>query len=150
MRAVVQRVGEASVRVDGEVVGAIRHGFLVLLGVTSGDSPEHAKTMAAKIAKLRVFRDHEDKMNLSLLDTGGQVLAVSQFTLYADTAKGNRPSFVNAAPPEQANQLYELFCEELARLGPDVRQGVFGAKMEVRLLNDGPVTICLDTDVWHV
>jgi D-tyrosyl-tRNA(Tyr) deacylase len=150
MRAVVQRVGEASVAVDGEVVGAVGNGFLVLLGVTGGDGSEHARLMASKIAKLRIFRDAEEKMNLSLLDTGGKALVVSQFTLYADTAKGNRPSFTDAAPPAEAERLYELFCDELAGLGVGVEKGVFGARMAVRLLNDGPVTICLDTDVWKI
>ena len=150
MRAVVQRVGEASVTVDGTVTGAIASGFLVLLGVTGGDTPEHARVMAGKVARLRIFRDAEDKMNLSLLDVGGAALVVSQFTLYADTSRGNRPSFTNAAPPEQANELYELFCREIAQLGVRVEKGVFGAHMAVRLLNDGPVTICLDTDDWKM
>ena len=150
MRAVVQRVGEASVTVEGRVVGEIGPGFLVLLGVAGGDGEVHARTLAQKIAKLRVFRDGQDKMNLSLVDTGGKALVVSQFTLYADTAKGNRPSFVQAATPAQANALYELFCEELRGLGVGVEQGIFGAHMDVRLLNDGPVTIVLDTDVWKV
>lgn len=150
MRAVVQRVGEAGVTVDGRVVGAIGAGLLVLLGVTAADGPAHARVMAAKIARLRIFRDPDDKMNLSVLDTGGSALVVSQFTLYADTARGNRPSFIAAAPPEQADSLYELFCRELAGLGVPVEKGVFGARMAVTLLNDGPVTICLDTDVWNI
>lgn len=150
MRAVVQRVSEASVVVDGRVVGAVGAGFLVLLGVTASDTDRHARTMAEKIAKLRVFRDAGDKMNLALADVGGAVLAVSQFTLYADTAKGNRPSFVDAAPPEQANALYERFCLDLAGLGITVAKGVFGAHMTVGLVNDGPVTICLDTDAWNI
>ncbi|MCC8108884.1 MAG: D-tyrosyl-tRNA(Tyr) deacylase [Planctomycetes bacterium] len=148
MRAVVQRVTEASVTVDGVVTGKIDNGFLVLLGVTAGDTDEHVRVLAGKIARLRVFRDEQEKMNLSLLDTGGQALVVSQFTLYADVAKGNRPSFINAAPPDQANRLYEDFCAALAGQGVVVEKGVFGAHMDVRLLNDGPVTICLDTDVW--
>lgn len=150
MRAVVQRVAEASVTVDGQVTGAIGGGFLVLLGVTGGDGEAHAKVLAQKTAKLRVFKDDQDKMNLSLLDIGGKALVVSQFTLYADTGKGNRPSFIQAAPPEQANTLYELYCEELRRLGVEVEQGIFGAHMEVRLMNDGPVTILLDTDAWNI
>ncbi len=149
MRAIVQRVSEAAVEVDGRVVGAIGPGFLVLLGVTGSDGPAEAKLLAAKIAKLRVFRDAEEKMNLSLQDTGGRVLAVSQFTLYADTSRGNRPSFVDAAPPDQAEELYELFCREFAAFGIGAEKGVFGAMMRVRLLNDGPVTICLDTDNWN-
>lgn len=150
MRAIVQRVGEASVTVDGEITGSVATGYLVLLGVTGSDTKEHAAFMAGKVARLRVFRDADDKMNLSLLDIGGRALVVSQFTLYADTARGNRPSFVRAAPPEQANILYECFCEELAMLGVGVEKGVFGAHMDVRLLNDGPVTIMLDTDAWNV
>lgn len=148
MRAVVQRVSEASVTVDGTVTGAIGQGFLVLLGVTGMDTTAHAVLLAGKIAKLRIFRDHQEKMNLSLLDTGGKALVVSQFTLYADTAKGNRPSFTRAAPPEHANTLYEQFCSALEGQGVGVEKGVFGARMEVRLLNNGPVTICLDTDAW--
>lgn len=148
MRAVVQRVSEASVTVDGTVTGAVGQGFLVLLGVTGTDTTAHAVLLAGKIAKLRIFRDHQDKMNLSLLDIGGKALVVSQFTLYADTAKGNRPSFTQAAPPEHANTLYEQFCTALGGHGVGVEKGVFGASMEVRLLNHGPVTICLDTDSW--
>ncbi len=148
MRAVVQRVSEASVTVDGVVTGKIDNGFLVLLGVTAGDTDEHVRVLAGKIARLRVFRDEQEKMNLSLLDTGGKALVVSQFTLYADMAKGNRPSFIHAAPPEQANRLYEDFCNALAGYGIGVDKGVFGAHMDVRLLNDGPVTICMDTDLW--
>ncbi len=150
MRAVVQRVREASVTVDGRVTGEIAGGFLVFLGVTASDTPAHAKIMAKKTAALRVFRDARDKMNLSLQDIGGAALVVSQFTLYADTSRGNRPSFIGAAPPEQANELYELYCGELRELGIGVETGVFAAHMDVRLLNDGPVTICLDTDDWNV
>ncbi|MCC8164959.1 MAG: D-tyrosyl-tRNA(Tyr) deacylase [Planctomycetes bacterium] len=148
MRAVVQRVSEASVTVDGVVTGKIDNGFLVLLGVTAADTSEQVRVLAGKIARLRVFRDAQEKMNLSLLDTGGKALVVSQFTLYADVTKGNRPSFIHAAPPEQANSLYEEFCAALGELGIGVEKGVFGAHMDVRLLNDGPVTICLDTDIW--
>ncbi len=150
MRAVVQRVAEASVTVEGKVAGAVGHGFLVLLGVTGEDTEAHAKVLAGKIARLRVFIDDAGKMNRSLLDTGGGALVVSQFTLYADTAKGNRPSFIRAAPPDQARGLYETFCRELAAFGIAVEQGVFGAHMDVRLWNDGPVTILLDTDAWTV
>ena len=150
MRAIVQRVGEASVTVDREVVGRVAKGFLVLLGVTGADTGEHARVLARKIARLRVFTDENDKMNLALADVDGGALVVSQFTLYADTAKGNRPSFIQAAPPDQANELYELFCRELAGEGVAVEKGVFGAHMDVRLLNDGPVTIILDTDAWKI
>lgn len=149
MRAVVQRVGEASVSVDGKIVGEIGVGFLVLLGVTDGDSHTQARFLAGKIAKLRVFKDDQDKMNLALKDIGGKALVVSQFTLYADTAKGNRPSFIKAAPPEQANSLYEFFCEKLQEEGIPVQKGIFGARMDVRLLNDGPVTIVMDTDDYN-
>ena len=146
MRAAIQRVREASVTLeDGAVTGAIGQGLLVLLGVTASDTPAHARGMAAKIAKLRIFRDAAEKMNLSLLDVKGSALVVSQFTLYADCANGNRPSFTGAARPEQANELYELFCKELARLDVPVEKGSFGAHMDVRLLNDGPVTIWLDS-----
>ncbi len=148
MRAVVQRVSYAKVVVEGRTTGEIGPGFLVLLGVTGSDGKDQASILAGKVARLRVFRDSQDKMNLSVLDTGGEILVVSQFTLYADTTKGNRPSFTDAAPPGQAEELYEYFCDELTALGIGVAKGVFGAHMEVSLLNDGPVTICLDTDVW--
>lgn len=146
MRAVIQRVSYAKVVVDDDVAGAIDRGFLVLLGVTHEDTPEDAAAMAAKIAKLRVFTDPDGKMNLALADIGGSVLAVSQFTLYADASHGNRPSFINAARPELAENLYELFCEKLQASGLRVEKGVFGAHMDVSLLNDGPVTIILDSD----
>ena len=148
MRAVVQRVSRASVAVDGAVTGRAGKGFLVLLGVTGGDTEKHAGVMAGKIARLRVFRDDQGKMNLALGDVGGSALVVSQFTLYADTAKGNRPSFAGAAEPALANRLYECFCECLEKNGVPVEKGVFGAHMDVELVNDGPVTICLDTDDW--
>ena len=144
MRAVVQRVSEASVTVEGRVAGAIGRGFLVLLGVGHGDTDETARALAAKIAKLRIFEDAAGKMNLALGDVGGAVLAVSQFTLLADTRKGNRPSFTAAAPPDDANRLYEVFCGALAAEGVPFEKGVFGAHMAVRLLNDGPVTIILE------
>ena len=144
MRAVIQRVAEASVTVDGAVTGTVGRGLLVLLGVGHGDTEETARAMAAKIAKLRIFEDAAGKMNLSVEDVGGGVLAVSQFTLLADARKGNRPSFTDAAPPDQAKALYETFCQALASLGLAVGKGVFGARMDVRLTNDGPVTIVLD------
>lgn len=149
MRAIVQRVSEASVTVDGNIAGKITQGFLVLLGVTGDDREAQSRTLAGKIARLRVFQDENDKMNRSLVDIGGSALVVSQFTLYADTAKGNRPSFVKAAPPEIANTLYEHFCEMLIEEGVPVERGIFGAHMQVRLLNDGPVTICMDTDNFN-
>lgn len=146
MRAVVQRVSGAKVAVDGRVAGEIAKGFLVLLGVAAADGPGEAALLAGKIARLRVFADGAGRMNLALGDVGGGVLAVSQFTLYAECARGNRPSFAAAAPPERAGALYALFCDELQALGPRVERGVFGAHMNVALVNDGPVTIVLDTD----
>ena len=145
MRAVVQRVAEASVRVDGEVVGAVDGGLLVLLGVAVDDDEAAAARLAERVARLRVFENEEGRFDRSLLDVGGAALVVSQFTLIADTAKGNRPSFTEAAPPERAQRLYERFCDELEAEGVPVESGVFGARMEVALVNDGPVTIILDT-----
>jgi D-tyrosyl-tRNA(Tyr) deacylase len=128
---------------DGETVGAIGAGLCILLGVAAGDTAAEAERLAAKIARLRIFENDDSRFDRSLLDTGGEALVVSQFTLIADTAKGNRPSFGDAAPPEQAEPLYETFCEALSALGPRVAHGVFGARMEVELLNDGPVTLVL-------
>jgi D-tyrosyl-tRNA(Tyr) deacylase len=144
MRAVVQRVSSASVRVDGETVGACGHGLLVLVGAGHEDTAETAVRLAAKIARLRVFPDDEGRFDRSLLDVGGEALVVSQFTLLAATRKGNRPSFTGAAPPEVAAPLLERFCDELRDLGVPVGTGVFGAHMEVELVNDGPVTLVLD------
>ena len=145
MRAVIQRVSSASVTVDGQVVGQIGPGFLVLLGMTHADGEAEAALLARKIAGLRVFEDDGGKMNLGLADVEGSVLAVSQFTLYADLRKGRRPSFIDAARPEQAEPLYQRFCQLLANEGIPVQQGVFQAHMQVALVNDGPVTIWLDT-----
>lgn len=145
MKALVQRVSEASVTVADQVVGSIGHGLLVLLGVEHGDGEREAALLARKIANLRIFEDAAGKMNRSVLETGGGVLAVSQFTLCADVRKGNRPSFIGAAPPELANPLYARFCDEVAAQGVPVARGEFAAHMAVRLLNDGPVTIWLDT-----
>lgn len=146
MRAVVQRVSEASVTVDGAVVGAVGRGFLVLLGVGPGDGPAQVAWLAAKVATLRVFPDADGKMNLSLLDLGLGALVVSQFTLYGDCSKGRRPSFVGAAPPALAEPLYDAFCEALSAEGvAHVGRGVFGADMAVALVNDGPVTLVIDT-----
>jgi D-tyrosyl-tRNA(Tyr) deacylase len=132
------------VRVDGETVAEIGEGLCVLLGVARDDRDELAVRMAGKVARLRVFPDEDGRFDRSLLDTGGAALVVSQFTLLADTAKGNRPSFSEAAPPELAEPLYERFCAELRGLGLEVAHGLFGAKMAVELVNDGPVTIVLD------
>ena len=149
MKAVIQRVSEASVRVDGELTGAIGKGFLVLLGVMDGDTEEDADILAAKTAKLRVFTDENDKMNLSLTDVDGEVLCVSQFTLCADVKKGNRPSFTPSAPPSEADRLYEYFMRRLKAEGvKNVEHGIFGADMKVSLLNDGPVTILFDSAIW--
>jgi D-tyrosyl-tRNA(Tyr) deacylase len=143
MRAVLQRVARAAVRVDGRVVGEIGPGLLVLLGVAAGDAEAAADRLAGKVARLRIF-ERDGRFDESLLDTGGAALVVSQFTLLADTRKGNRPSFSAAAPPKQAEPLYERFCEALRGLGVRVETGIFGARMEVELLNDGPVTLVLD------
>lgn len=144
MRALVQRVSEASVRVDGEVVGEIGPGLLVLICAMEGDAEPNADTMAAKIAKLRIFKDDAGRMNRSLLDTGGAALVVSQFTLAADTSSGNRPGFSRAARPDEGERLYEYFAGKLRDHGVTVAQGRFGADMKVALLNDGPVTIWLE------
>ena len=144
MKAVLQRVARASVRVGDEVAGEIGPGLLVLLGVARGDGAEQAARLAAKTARLRVFEDAAGRFDRSLLDTGGEALVVSQFTLLGDTSKGNRPSFIDAAPPAEAEPLYEAFCAELRALGVRVETGRFGARMAVELLNDGPVTLTLD------
>jgi D-tyrosyl-tRNA(Tyr) deacylase len=141
MRAVVQRVSRARVVVGDETVGSIGPGLCVLLGIAVSDERGEAERLAGKIARLRIFENDAGKFDLSLLDTGGEVLVVSQFTLIADTAKGNRPSFGGAAPPEQAEPLYEQFCQTLRDLGVSVATGVFGARMAVELVNDGPVTV---------
>ena len=144
MKLVIQRVKNAKVDVDGKTVGSIEKGFLVLLGVTHTDTKETADYLVKKLCKLRVFEDENGKMNLNIKDVGGQLLIVSQFTLYADCSGGNRPSFVNAAKPDLANELYEYFCEECKDEQIEVQKGIFGADMKVNLLNDGPVTIILE------
>jgi D-tyrosyl-tRNA(Tyr) deacylase len=144
MRAVVQRVARARVLVGGRVRAEIGAGLCVLVGVARGDDAAAAERLAGRVARLRIFENEEGKFDRSLLDTGGAALVVSQFTLLANTAKGNRPSFTDAAPPEGAEPLYERFCETLRALGIDVETGAFGARMEVELVNEGPVTIVLD------
>ncbi len=145
MRAVVQRVTRGGVRVDAEDVASIKHGYAVLLGVSTDDTEADAKTLAEKIAHLRIFDDDQGKLNRSILDVGGSVLSVSQFTLYGDTSGGRRPSFIKAAPPEQAEALYQTFNQHLRGLGVPVETGRFRAKMVVEIHNDGPVTLILDT-----
>lgn len=145
MRAVLQRVSEAAVSVGGESVSAIGVGVVVLLGVASGDTAEDAERMAGKVARLRIFENDEGRLDRALVDIAGGALVVSQFTLVADTSKGNRPSFTEAAGPEEAEPLYERFCAALADKGVGVSRGVFGARMELALVNDGPVTIVLET-----
>ncbi|MBQ4425144.1 MAG: D-tyrosyl-tRNA(Tyr) deacylase [Lachnospiraceae bacterium] len=144
MKLIIQRVARAAVRVDGEVVGSVEKGFLVLLGVTHSDSEAQADKLVKKLLGLRIFPDENGKINLSLRDVGGALLVVSQFTLYADCHKGYRPSFVDAAAPEKANALYEYFVQKCREGGFAVGTGVFGAKMEVELINDGPFTIVLE------
>ena len=149
MKAIIQRVSSASVKVEGEFTGKIEKGYLILLGVNVEDTENEAKVLAKKTANLRIFCDDEEKMNLSLLNVNGGALVVSNFTLCADSSHGNRPSYMNAARPEKAEPLYELYCEELKNNGVNtVEKGIFGADMKVELLNDGPVTIILDTDEW--
>lgn len=147
MKAVLQRVTNANVNVEGSVLGEIGQGYMILLGVKQGDTEKEAAYLAQKTAELRVFTDENDKLNLSLLDIGGGALVISQFTLCADCKKGRRPSFVSAEKPDEANRLYEFFCDELKKLGvQNVQKGQFGADMAVTLTNDGPVTILLDTE----
>jgi D-aminoacyl-tRNA deacylase len=145
MKAVIQRVSSANVVVEGKIVGEIERGFLVLLGVKRGDTQEDAAYLARKIARLRVFNDEAGKMNLSLEQVGGAVLAVSQFTLYADTRDGNRPGFSQAASPDDGNRLYKTFCEMLRNENLEVQTGIFQTEMKVSLVNDGPVTIVIDS-----
>ena len=145
MRAVVQRVSEASVLVDGKVTGAVGQGLCVLVGVGQGDSDEDACWLADKIVDLRVFEDEQGRMNRSVLDVRGGVLAISQFTLFGDARKGTRPGFVDAARPEVAQPLYAKFCEQVRARGVEVGEGIFRATMQVRIVNEGPVTLLLDS-----
>ncbi len=146
MKAILQRVTFAEVKVDGNTVGKIDNGFLILLGVAEGDTEKEADALSAKVATLRVFTDENDKMNLSLADIDGEVLVISNFTLYADCSHGRRPNFMKAAKPDIAEPLYEYFCKKMVDNGVrKVEKGIFGADMKVSLLNDGPVTIDIDT-----
>ncbi len=147
MKAVIQRVKQASVSVGGEVVGKCGKGYLILLGVAEGDTREDAELLARKIVALRIFSDEAGKMNLSLRDIGGEVLVISQFTLLANYRHGNRPDFLASAKPETATALYEYFKELVGREIPHTEAGIFGADMEVSLINEGPVTICMDSEV---
>jgi D-tyrosyl-tRNA(Tyr) deacylase len=145
MKVLLQRVSRAKVTVDGNITGEIGAGLLLLVGIGGGDTHAQLEWMANKVVNLRVFADAQGKMNLSILETGGDILAVSQFTLYADTRKGNRPSYIDAAPPAQANAFYEQFCALLeTQLGKPVARGVFGAHKDVELVNDGPATLMLE------
>jgi len=145
MRALIQRVSEASVTVEGSVVGDIGTGLLILICAMQGDTEAEAEKLATKITKLRIFKDDEGRMNRSIKDIGGSVLVVSQFTLAADTSRGNRPGFSTASTPEDGNRLYEYFADQIAAQDIPTAKGQFGADMKVRLLNDGPVTIWIDT-----
>ena len=150
MKAVIQRVESASVSVEGKTVGACEQGYMLLFGATKGDTEADAEILARKTANLRVFCDENGKMNKSVLDIGGGILAISQFTLCADVKKGNRPSFTEALEPERAQALYDFFCLRLKAEGVSrVEKGVFGADMKVSLVNDGPVTIIFDTEIWR-
>ncbi|WP_339195109.1 D-aminoacyl-tRNA deacylase [Solibacillus sp. FSL R5-0449] len=145
MRVILQRSKQASVTVDGQVTGAIQKGYVLLVGITHSDTEEDIKYVAKKITDLRIWEDEDGKMNRSIIDAGGDILSISQFTLYADTRKGKRPSFVEAARPEQAKPLWEAFNEQLKVNGLHVETGVFGAMMDVALINDGPVTITIES-----
>jgi D-tyrosyl-tRNA(Tyr) deacylase len=146
MRLLLQRVASASVSVEGKKVGRINHGILVLAGFGKGDKPESIKKLADKCLNLRIFEDEQSKMNLSLLDIKGELLVISQFTLYANCRKGRRPGFDQSMPPDEANRFYKLLIEEFVRSGLKVEKGLFGAKMKIELVNNGPVTIMLDDD----
>ena len=144
MRLVIQKVSQSSVKIDGKIVGAIEKGYMVLVGITNGDDETLVEKMVDKLVNLRIFEDENDKLNLSLLDVNGSILSISQFTLYANCKKGRRPSFIDAAKPDVSSPLYDYFNKMLEKKGVKVERGVFGAMMEVSLINDGPVTIILD------
>ena len=148
MKLVIQRVNYAKVRVDNKIVGEIEKGFLVFLGVGNGDTKDMVDKYVDKLSKLRIFDDENDKINLSIKDVGGKVLVVSQFTLYADCKKGNRPSFINAAGPDEANELYEYFKTRCNEVIGETQSGIFGADMKIELENDGPFTILWDSREW--
>ena len=150
MKAVIQRVSEASVTVENEIVGSCNQGYMILFGAVEGDTLEDVEILAQKVVNLRIFCDKNDKMNLSILDVDGEILAISQFTLVADVKKGNRPSFIKALNPALAEKYYDIFCKKLKELGVKrVEKGVFGGDMKVSLINDGPVTILYDTEIWR-
>lgn len=150
MKAVIQRVSEASVSVEDKVVGSCNQGYMILFGAVEGDTLDDVEILAQKTVNLRIFCDENDKMNKSILDIDGEILAISQFTLAADVKKGNRPSFIKALQPNLAEQYYDIFCEKLKSLGVKcVEKGVFGGDMKVSLINDGPVTILYDTEIWR-
>lgn len=146
MRLVIQKVCQSSVKIEGEIVGAIDKGYMVLVGITNGDDEDLVEKMVDKLVNLRIFEDENDKLNLSLLDVKGSVLSISQFTLYANCKKGRRPSFIDAAKPDISSPLYDYFNKKIEEKGIKVERGVFGAMMEVSLINDGPVTIILDSN----
>ena len=150
MKAVIQRVSSASVEVDGNIVGSCNKGYMILFGAGEGDTEADTEILAQKTANLRIFEDENGKMNKSIIDVNGEVLAISQFTLLADVKKGNRPSFIKAMEPVEAERLYKLFCTKLRENGiSKVDEGIFGADMKVSLVNDGPVTILYDTEIWR-
>ncbi len=149
MKAVIQKVSQAAVEVENETVAEIKRGLVVLLGINQEDEKADAEYLAKKVPNLRVFEDDEQKMNLSIQEIGGEILAISQFTLYADTRKGRRPSFIKAAPPEKADPLYEYFVELIQNSNIEVKKGIFGAMMQVKIFNEGPVTIIIDSEDRH-
>ena len=150
MKAVIQRVSSSAVTVDGKVVGSCKNGYMILFCACEGDTLEDVMILARKTVNLRVFCDEEGKMNKSLLDIAGEALVISQFTLFADVKKGNRPSFIGALAPDKASEYYDIYCEKLKELGVKrVEKGIFGADMQVSLVNDGPVTILFDTEIWR-